>query len=155
MKSIGRTFGVSIRSLHAATQRDDFELGPIESANMIADIHTKAYAEAKASEWDGARQNAGVLSPSEAADLIGSPGLGWANRFENPGKYVSRKAGGDSEDYIEVPACATSVERDAADTLWSRKDGKNHQHRSRLRWNRIGDRRDCKSGYGPQRCIHL
>ena len=51
MKSMGRTFGVSIRSLHEATQREDFELGPIQSENMVADIHTKAYSEAKASEW--------------------------------------------------------------------------------------------------------
>ena len=41
MKSIGRTFGISIRSLHEATQRGDFELGPIQSENMVADIHTK------------------------------------------------------------------------------------------------------------------
>ena len=40
MKSMGRTFGVSIRSLHEATQRDDFELGPIRSEDMVADIHT-------------------------------------------------------------------------------------------------------------------
>ena len=119
MKSIGRTFGVSIRSLHEATQRDDFELGPIQSESMVADIHTKAYPEGKSSEWSHVRRNAGVLSPEEFQEALGSPGLGWANRAEQPGKYVSRTL--DNED-IEVPACAATLERDAPETLWVRSD---------------------------------
>ena len=91
MKSIGRTFGISIRSLHEATQRDDFELGPIQSENMVADIHTKAYSESRAGEWSNVRRNAGILSPQEFPTLLGSSGLGWRNRFEEPGKYISRK----------------------------------------------------------------
>ena len=63
MRSIGRTFGVSIRSLHEATQREDFALGPIQSECMVADIHTKAYSESRASEWSLVRRNAETLSP--------------------------------------------------------------------------------------------
>ena len=119
MKSIGRTFGVSIRSLHEATQREDFALGPIQSECMVADIHTKAYSEAKASEWAAVRRNAGILSPAEFDQLIGTPGIGWQNRSTFPGKYVSRIS---EEDGHEVVACATSVERDAYQTLWRKKD---------------------------------
>ena len=67
MNSIGRTFGVSIRSLHEATQRDDFELGPIRSKDMVADIHTKAYPEARASEWQNVSSSAGIVSPDEGS----------------------------------------------------------------------------------------
>ena len=94
MKNIGRTFGVSIRSLHEATQRDDFELGPIQSEFMVADIHTKAYPETRAAEWTNVRSNAGVLTEEEALERIGTAGLGWLNRAEEPGKYVTRKTGG-------------------------------------------------------------
>ena len=93
MKNIGCTFGVSIRSLHEATQRDDFELGPIQSEFMVADIHTKAYPESRATEWNNVRCNAGVFSEEEVEERIGTAGLGWLNRAEEPGKYITRKRG--------------------------------------------------------------
>ena len=118
-------YGQTLRSLneilHEATQREDFELGLIRSEDMVADIHTKAYPEARATEWKNVRSNSGILSPEEAADLIGSPGLGWSNRFEFPGKYVTRKT--DADDEIEVPVCSVGTERDPKETLWVKVDG--------------------------------
>ena len=53
-------------------------------------------------------------------NLFGTPGLGWNNRYECPGKYVTRR--GDDNVDIEVPVCAADLVRDSPETLWAKKD---------------------------------
>ena len=94
---------------------------------MVADIHTKAYPETRAAEWKSVRCNAGIFSEEEFKARIGTAGLGWFNRNDIPGKYVTRKTGGDepeNEANFGETACAAFVERDAHRPLWTRLDGK-------------------------------
>ena len=70
--------------MHEMTQREDFDLGPLPSASMVADIHTKAFPDSKAEEWGRVRRNANILAPDEIKEAINSPGLGWRNRWETP-----------------------------------------------------------------------
>ena len=86
---MGRVHGISTNAMHEALFREDFKLGPIGTKSMCADIHTKAYPEHKATEWFHARQNAGVYSPEELREHLGSAGPGWANYREMLGNTIS------------------------------------------------------------------
>ena len=86
MRSLGRVHGVSIDTMHEATLRKDFLLGPIGTKSMCADVHTKAYPENRAAEWFHVRQNCGVFSPAELNERCGVGGPGWQNYQDEPGK---------------------------------------------------------------------
>ena len=91
MRTLGRVHGISINTMHEALFRQDFRVGPIGTKSMCADIHTKAFPEHKATEWFHVRQNAGVYSPAELLERIGTAGPGWVNYREMPGKYHQRR----------------------------------------------------------------
>ena len=55
---------------------------------MAADIHTKAYPDKRAGEWEVVRTNVNVLKPSQFKSVIGRPGNGYLNRIGNPENYV-------------------------------------------------------------------
>ena len=62
---LGRVHGVSIRVLHERLIREDFELVPIGSEEMVADIHTKAYPENRAGALQCVRVHTGIIAPDE------------------------------------------------------------------------------------------
>ena len=43
MRTLGRTHGISINSMHEYFCREDMVLGAIPTSDMVADIHTEAY----------------------------------------------------------------------------------------------------------------
>ena len=75
---------------------------------MLADIYTKFFSEKFASTWEHVRRNVNVLM-SESDESIGTPGVGWKHRHDNPGKYETEDPSLDISDYVAQPApCVTA-----------------------------------------------
>ena len=79
---------------------------------MVADGHTKAYDDSRADEWNNVRRNIGVYAVDEVEAVVGTAGLGWMNRFMQPGKYLIRFEG-NNEETEACSAMETAAERDS------------------------------------------
>ena len=114
MRHIGRVHGISISSMHEQFCRLDVILGHIDSKNMCADIHTKAYSDQRAAEWASVRAHINVLTVDERKELVGSPGLGYVNRMTRPESYAKPDVKSDPWAGVEM---ASAAEEDQEETF--------------------------------------
>jgi hypothetical protein len=70
MRHLGRAHGVSVAWLSERIQQPDIRLAYCQTIDMVADIYTKAFADA--SKWTHACQLAGIVVPNELKSVIRS-----------------------------------------------------------------------------------
>jgi len=70
MRHLGRTHGVSVAWLSERVQMPDIRLSYCQTIDMVADIYTKAFADA--TKWKHACHLAGIVAPNELRQVMRS-----------------------------------------------------------------------------------